>query len=77
MAAAVVAAVCYQQSGRIEIWPKQWKSTCGHFIDNTHLATYAAMQVVVEIGGRGQDGANTFQENAMQTPLKASQFYTM
>jgi len=41
------------------------------------LATYAAMQVVVEIGGRGQDGANTFQENAMQTPLKASQFYTM
>lgn len=35
------------------------------------------MQVVVEIGGRGEDGVNTFQENAMQTPLKASQFYTM
>jgi len=43
------AAVGYQQWGRIEIWPKQWKSTCGHFIDNTHLATYAAMQERVEV----------------------------
>jgi len=59
------AAVGYQQWGRIEIWPKQWKSTCGHFIDNTHLATYAAMQERVEVArirGVGAETRRTFSK---------------